>query len=131
MVILGEGVPVGRVSAATVHDDVVPTLFRLLGDRTEPRLYGDGQPMFDAREDRFVLVSMGWEPKFGAVSRDLKVTFNGMDAGLGGVTITDPDDNPLPDGTARFHAALPRILQLFQPHPASPVAHAAKPAPAR
>jgi uncharacterized protein len=129
MVITGDGVPVGRVRATTVHDDVVPTLFRLLGDRTDPRLYGDGQSMFEAREDRFVLVSMGWEPKFGAVGRDLKVTFHGMDAGFGGVQITDPQDRPLADGPARFHEALPRIVQLFQPHPLAPVAQALSPLP--
>ena len=129
MAILGDGVPVGTVDTATVHDDVVPTLFQLLGDHTDPRLYGDGQPMFGLPPERFVLVSMGWEPRFGAVSRDLKVTFNGMDAGFGGVDITDPHDGPLPDGPARFREALPRILQLFQPHPARPVASALKPAP--
>lgn len=115
MAIFGPGVPVGRRQAATVHDDVVPTLFGLLGDRTDPARYGDGRPMFGVPDDRFVLVSMGWEPKFGAVSRDLKVTFHGMDAGFGGVHVTDPDDQPLADGDARFKAALPRILQLFQP----------------
>jgi hypothetical protein len=118
MVILGDGVPVGRHRGATVHDDVVPTLFHLLGDRTRPALYGDGQVMFDAPDDRFVLVSMGWEPRYAAVSRDLKVAFHGMDAGLGGVSITDRHDRPLPDGDARFRVALPRIVQLFQAPPA-------------
>jgi membrane-anchored protein YejM (alkaline phosphatase superfamily) len=121
MVILGDGVPVGRHPGATVHDDVVPTLFHLLGDRTPPSLYGDGQDMFQAPDDRFVLVSMGWEPRYAAVSRTLKVAFNAMDAGLGGVSVTDPADQPLPDGQARFRSELPRIMQLFQ----SPTAKAA------
>ena len=119
MVILGDGVPVGRHRGATVHDDLVPTLFHLLGDRTPPARYGDGQVMFDAPEDRFVLVSMGWEPRYAAVSRDLKVAFHGMDAGLGGVSITDRHDQPLPDGPARFRMALPRMVQVFQPPSAS------------
>jgi hypothetical protein len=41
-----------------------------------------------------------------------------MDAGLGGVSITDRHDRPLPDGDARFRVALPRIVQLFQAPPA-------------
>jgi len=41
------------------------------------------------------------------------IHYHGMDAGLGGVTITDPFDRPLPDGEARFSAAAPRILRLF------------------
>jgi hypothetical protein len=115
MVILGDGVPVGHHAGATTHVDVVPTLLHLLGDRTPPARYGHGQVMFDAKDDRFVLVSIGWEPRYAVVSRDLKVSFNSMDAGLGGVSVTDADDKPLPDGDARFHAALPRVLQLFQP----------------
>lgn len=114
MVILGDGVPVGRRSTPTSHVDVVPTLLGLLGDRHPPEQYSDGMSMFDAPTGRYVLVNLGWEPRFAAVGPDLKVSFYGMDAGLGGVLVTDPDDRPLPDGEARFAGAVPRILQLFQ-----------------
>jgi len=113
MVVLGEGVPVGRRDAPTSHADVVPTLLGLLGDHHPPALYSDGLSMFEAPQDRFVLASLGWEPRFAAIGKDLKVAFYGMDAGLGGVTITDPFDRPLADGEARFSAAAPRILRLF------------------
>jgi hypothetical protein len=86
--------------------------------------------MFDAPQDRFVLASHGWEPRYAAIGKDLKVSFYGMDAGLGGITITDPFDRPLPDGEARFSAAAPRILRIFaqaaaQLGPTSPAARAA------
>ena len=122
MVVMGDGVPVGRRDAPTSHADVVPTLLGLLGDHHPPALYSDGLDMFTAPQDRFVLASLGWEPRYAAIGKDLKVSFYGMDAGLGGVTITDPFDRPLPDGEARFSAAAPRILRLF--------GHAAGPAPA-
>lgn len=133
MVVLGDGVPVGRRDAPTSHADVVPTLLSLLGDRHPPALYSDGVSMFDAPQDRFVLASLGWEPRYAAIGKDLKVSFYGMDAGLGGVTITDPFDRPLPDGDARFSAAAPRILKLFgrgaeAPAPGAPAG--AAPAPA-
>jgi membrane-anchored protein YejM (alkaline phosphatase superfamily) len=113
MVVMGDGVPVGRRWAPTSHADVVPTLMALLGDHHPPGSYAAGMSMFDAPDDRFVLTTVGWEPRFAAIGRDLKVTFSGMDAGFGGVTITDPFDQPLPDGEARFAAAAPRILKLF------------------
>jgi hypothetical protein len=113
MVVLGDGVPVGRRDAPTSHADVVPTLLRLLGDTHPPERYSDGVDMFTAPQDRFVLASLGWEPRYAAIGKDLKVSFYGMDAGLGGVTITDPFDRPLPDAEARFSAAAPRILRVF------------------
>jgi len=113
MVILGDGVPVGRYDAPTSHADVVPTLLRLLGDGHPPERYSDGMSMFEAPKDRFVLSSLGWEPRYAAIGHDLKVSFYGMDAGMGGVTITDPFDRPLPDAEARFSASAPRILRVF------------------
>ncbi len=113
MVVMGEGVPVGRRDEPTSHADVVPTLMALLGDKHPPESYSDGMSMFAAPADRFVLTTVGWEPKFAAIGKDLKVSFNGMDAGFGGITITDPLDQPLPDGEARFTADAPRILKLF------------------
>jgi hypothetical protein len=113
MVVMGDGVPVGRRDAPTSHADVVPTLLRLLGDDHPPQRYSDGLDMFNAPQDRFVLASLGWEPRYAAIGHDLKVSFYGMDAGMGGVTITDPFDRPLPDGEARFSAAAPRILRVF------------------
>jgi hypothetical protein len=113
MVVLGDGVPVGRRDVPTSHADVVPTLLGLLGDQHPPALYSDGMSMFDAPADRFVLSSLGWEPRYAAIGHDLKVSFYGMDAGMGGVTITDPFDRPLPDGEARFSSSAPRILRVF------------------
>jgi membrane-anchored protein YejM (alkaline phosphatase superfamily) len=113
MVVMGEGVPVGRNDAPTSHADVVPTLMALLGDTHPPESYAAGLSMFEARQDRFVLTTVGWEPKFAAIGKELKVSFNGMDGGLGGVTLTDPFDQPLPDAEAKFSAAAPRILKLF------------------
>jgi len=113
MVITGDGVPVGRRDAPTSHADLVPTLLGLLGDEHPPQRYSDGLSMFDAPQDRFVLASLGWEPRYAAIGHDLKVSFYGMDAGMGGVTITDPFDRPLPDGEARFSAAAPGILRVF------------------
>src|SRR5512138_671904 len=113
MVVTGDGVPVGRSEAPTSHADVVPTILRLLGDDHPPERYSDGVSMFDAPQDRFVLASLGWEPRYAAIGKDLKVSFYGMDAGMGGVTISDPFDRPLPDGEARFSALAPRILRVF------------------
>jgi membrane-anchored protein YejM (alkaline phosphatase superfamily) len=113
MVVMGEGVPVGRNDAPTSHADVVPTLMALLGDTHPPESYAAGISMFEAPQDRFVLTTVGWEPKFAAIGKELKVSFNGMDGGLGGVTLTDPFDRPLPDAEAKFSAAAPRILKLF------------------
>jgi hypothetical protein len=92
---------------------VVPTLLALLGDEHPPQRYSDGLDMFGAPHDRFVLSSLGWEPRFAAIGHDLKVSFYGMDAGMGGVSITDPFDRPLPDAEARFSTAAPRILRVF------------------
>jgi membrane-anchored protein YejM (alkaline phosphatase superfamily) len=128
MVVLGDGVPVGRRDAPTSHADVVPTLLALLGDRHPPDLYSDGMSMFDAPQDRFVLASLGWEPRHAAIGKDLKVSFYGMDAGLGGVTVTDPFDRPIPDAEAAFSSAAPRILKVFAPAAASPGARLATPA---
>ncbi len=113
MVVMGEGVPVGRNDAPTSHADVVPTLMALLGDTHPPESYAAGLSMFEASQDRFVLTTVGWEPKFAAIGKELKVSFHGMDGGLGGVTLTDPFDRPLPDAEAKFSAAAPRILKLF------------------
>jgi membrane-anchored protein YejM (alkaline phosphatase superfamily) len=121
---LGPDVPAGRFDAPTSHADVVPTLFSLLGDRHPPELYTDGMSMFEAPQDRFVLASLGWEPRHAAVGKDLKVSFYGMDAGLGGVTLTDPFDRPLEDAEAAFSSAAPRILRLFGRSAGAPAAGA-------
>jgi membrane-anchored protein YejM (alkaline phosphatase superfamily) len=108
---LGPGVPQGRFDAPTSHADVVPTLFALLGDRHPPSLYADGLSMFEAPRDRFVVSTVGWEPLYAAIGADLKVT---MYAGLGTARITDPDDAPLPDGSARMAASAGRILKALR-----------------
>jgi membrane-anchored protein YejM (alkaline phosphatase superfamily) len=107
----GPGVPNGRFDAPTSHADVVPTLLALLGDDHPPALYADGQSMFTAPPDRFVTSTVGWEPRYAVVGKDLKVT---MYAGLGTASITDPFDAPLPDGPARMAANAGRILKALR-----------------
>jgi membrane-anchored protein YejM (alkaline phosphatase superfamily) len=110
MVVVGDGVPAGVHDVPTGHVDVVPTLLDLLGDRHPPALYADGLSMFRAPEDRFVLTTIGWEPLYGVVGKDLKVT---MWAGLGDAHVTDPEDRPLPDGPARLSANAAKILKAL------------------
>lgn len=108
---LGPGVPKGRFEVPTSHADVVPTLFALLGDEHPSSLYADGQSMFHAPPDRFVIATVGWEPHYAAIGADLKVT---MYSGLGTAQITDPDDRPIENGTARMAAAAGRILKALR-----------------
>jgi membrane-anchored protein YejM (alkaline phosphatase superfamily) len=122
MVVLGEGVPRGRFAGVTSHIDLVPTLFALLGDTHPPQAYADGISMFDVPPSRFVLATVGWEPRYCAVGRDLKATFFGLDAGFGGVAVTDPEDRPLADGDARFAARAADILRAFSREPTPPAA---------
>ena len=98
----------------TSHIDVVPTLLSLLGDDHPPRSYSDGVSMFGVPADRFVLATVGWEPRYAVTGRDLKATFFAFDAGMGGVVVTDPFDRPLADGEARFSAEAARILRAFR-----------------
>ena len=114
MVVLGDSRPPSRRQEVTSHVDVVPTLLSLLGDDHPPQTYSDGMSMFTAPPDRFVLSTVGWEPRFAVIGRDLKATFFAYDAALGGVEVTDPSDRPLPDGASRFSAQAPRILRAFR-----------------
>ena len=104
-------VPQGVFDAPTSHSDVVPTLLALLGDDHPPSLYADGVSMFEAPHGRFVVSTVGWEPEYAAIGDDLKVT---MYAGLGTSRITDPDDQPLPDGPARMAASAGKILRALR-----------------
>jgi membrane-anchored protein YejM (alkaline phosphatase superfamily) len=108
---LGPGVPAGRFDAPTSHADVVPTLLALLGDEHPPSLYADGQSMFTAPPERFVTSTVGWEPRYAVIGKDLKVT---MYAGLGTADITDPFDQPLPDGPQRMARSAARILRALR-----------------
>ncbi len=114
---LGPGVPHGVFENPTSHADVVPTLLALLGDDHPPSLYADGTSMFAATPDRFVVSTVGWEPRYAAIGKDLKVT---MYAGLGTAEITDPDDRPLPDGPRRMAESAGRILKALRGEPAEP-----------
>jgi membrane-anchored protein YejM (alkaline phosphatase superfamily) len=114
MVLLGDSRPPSRRQEVTSHVDVVPTLLNLLGDDHPSQTYSDGMSMFSAPPDRFVLSTVGWEPRFAVIGRDLKATFFAYDAALGGVEVTDPSDRPLPDGASRFSAQAPRILRAFR-----------------
>jgi hypothetical protein len=134
-VIFGDGVPRGTREEVTSHMDVVPTIFSLLGATTPPQLHSDGVSVFDAPPDRFVLTTVGWQPEYAAISKDLKVT---VYAGMAGAAVTDPDDQPLPDGDARLAKNADRILRALRgeevqvgrggtPAPAAAVAERPKP----
>ncbi len=114
MVVVGEGVPALRHQGVTSHVDFVPTLFRLLGDRTPPERYADGADMFGAAPDRFVQTTVGWQPVHALVSRDLKVAFGGLQ----GTVITDFADQPLRDGGARAAARMGDLLRALGRPPA-------------
>jgi membrane-anchored protein YejM (alkaline phosphatase superfamily) len=111
LAILGDGIPRGTFDVVTSHVDLVPTLFSLLGDETPPRLHADGMSVFQAPEDRFVLATVGWEPRHAVIGKDLKVMVYG---GMAGASVTDPDDRPLPDGNARLVESAGRILQALR-----------------
>jgi membrane-anchored protein YejM (alkaline phosphatase superfamily) len=111
LVVFGDGVPRGTFEAPTSHVDVVPTLFTLLGDAHAERLYSDGVSAFDAPPGRFVLSTVGWEPRYAMTGKDLKVT---VYAGLAGAAVTDPDDQPLPDGNARLAEHAGAILRAMR-----------------
>jgi hypothetical protein len=77
--------------------------------------------VFDAPEDRFVFSTVGWEPRYAATGRGLKVT---VYAGLAGAAVTDEDDRPLPDGAARLAENAGRILRALRGEEGSPAATA-------
>jgi membrane-anchored protein YejM (alkaline phosphatase superfamily) len=108
---LGPGVPVGVFDDPTSHVDAVPTLLGLLGDTHPPSLHSDGQSMFTAGPDRFVTSTVGWEPRYAVIGKDLKVT---MYAGLGTAEITDPFDRPIPDGPARMARNAGKIMRALR-----------------
>jgi membrane-anchored protein YejM (alkaline phosphatase superfamily) len=110
-VVHGPGIPRGVFEAPTSHVDLVPTLFAALGDTHEPALHSDGMDAFRATPDRFVLATVGWEPRYAAIGTNLKV---GMYAGLGSMHVTDPDDQPLPDGSARLAEEAGAILRAMR-----------------
>jgi len=110
----GPGVPPGLREAPTSHADVVPTLFRLLGDAHAPSLYSDGMSVFDAPLDRFVVTTVGWEPRYAVLGLELKVEIYG---GIGTARVTDLDDRPLPDGSARLARNAGRILRALRGEP--------------
>jgi uncharacterized protein len=110
-VLHGPGISRGVYDAPTSHVDVVPTLLAALGDTHAPALHSDGIDAFHAAPERFVLATVGWEPRYAAIGKDLKV---GMYAGLGSMHVTDPDDRPLPDGSARLAEEAGAILRSMR-----------------
>lgn len=128
LVIVDEKMPAGIHPGVSGHVDLVPTLFSLLGDENPAHLYSDGQPIHLAPQDRYAMATVGWEPRFAIVGKDLKVRFYSMDAGLGSTRITDPFDKPLDDGEAQFAKGASKILRrlkggLGQPVPLEVTAH--------
>jgi membrane-anchored protein YejM (alkaline phosphatase superfamily) len=114
MIVLDPSRPPARRREVTSHVDVVPTLLSMMSDAHPPQSYSDGVSMFAAPVDRFVVATVGWEPRYAVIGPDLKATFFAFDATLGGVDVTDPFDRPLADGDARFVAAAGRILRAFR-----------------
>ncbi len=111
LVVLGDGIAPGVHDVPTSHVDLVPTIFDLLGDRHAPSLYADGVSLFHAPEDRFVLTTVGWEPHYAAIGKDLKVT---MYAGMATAEVTDPEDRPIADGQRRLAANAGRIMRALR-----------------
>jgi membrane-anchored protein YejM (alkaline phosphatase superfamily) len=111
LVIYGDGVPRGRFDAPTSHVDVVPTLLRILGDGHDPAAYSDGIVAFEATRDRWVLATVGWEPRYAAIGYDTKVTFSPLQ--FGQATVTDPFDRPVSDPKERFARVAPMILRML------------------
>ena len=108
--VTGDGVPRGSFDQVTSHADLVPTIFGLLGDGHPPELYSDGMNVFQAPSDRFVVSTVGWEPRYAVIGRDLKVA---MYAGLTS-EVTDPEDRPLPDGRARLAAHAAQVMRALR-----------------
>jgi hypothetical protein len=123
----GPGVQRGVFEAPTSHADVAPTLLTLLGDTTPPARWSDGMDMFRSPDDRFVVATVGWEPRHAVIGKDLKVR---MYAGLGAAQITDPDDRPLADGPARMARSAGKILKALRGEPPEEAPAAAVPAAA-
>lgn len=111
MLVFDEQLPTGQVEAVTGHIDLVPTLFDLLGDTHSPEQLGDGIPMSRPDPRRYLLTTIGWEPRYALIGRDLKVRFG---AGLPGTELSDLWDRPLPDARERFAAEAPRILRRLR-----------------
>ncbi|MCP3099947.1 sulfatase-like hydrolase/transferase [Myxococcus sp. K15C18031901] len=128
MLVFDERLPPGEVDAVTGHIDLVPTLFDLLGDPHPPEQLGDGVPMSHPDPRRYLLTTIGWEPRYALIGQQLKVRFG---AGLPGTELSDMWDRPLPDAQERFAAEAPRILRRLRGEPAGSDAPpaAAPPAP--
>jgi len=127
--VAGPGVPRGVHALPTGHADLAPTILALLGDRNPPERWSDGISMLDveAHPDRFVLSTVGWEPRHALVGRDLKVR---MLAGAGS-QITDLDDRPLEHGDLLAARRASEILRALRgPAGEAPPAAAGLTAPA-
>jgi len=113
LVVVGPGVAPGVSERVTSHIDLAPTLFALLGDTVPPATWCDGLDMFRAPAGRFVVSEPGWIPRYAVIGEDLKASFFGLASGLGDMTITDPDDRPVSDGSARLSRNAPAILRAI------------------
>lgn len=112
--VTGPGIPKGVFGNPTSHVDLVPTLFDLLGDDHAPSLYSDGMSLFRSPPDRFVVTTVGWEPQYAVIGKDLKVT---MYAGMATAQVTDPEDRPLENGQALLAANAGKILRALRGEP--------------
>jgi hypothetical protein len=110
MVISGPGIAPLVSARTTSHADLVPTILAQLGDTTDPRTWSDGVDMFRAPAGRFVISIPGWVPRYAVIGEEFKASFFGFATGLGDMTVTDLQDRPLPDGTARLARHAPEIL---------------------
>ncbi|ADO71011.1 Membrane sulphatase, HI0842-related protein [Stigmatella aurantiaca DW4/3-1] len=125
MVIIDGQLPPGRVDTLTGHIDVVPTLFSLLGDRHDPVLFGDGASMLTPDPTRYLLATVGWEPRYALIGQSLKVVFGPAQPGT---LITDPDDRPLLDASSRFADEVPRLLRRLRDSGSAPTSPSPSPA---
>ena len=66
--------------------------------------------MFRSPLDRFVVATVGWEPLYAVVGKDLKAR---MAAGVS-LSITDPDDQPLSDGSDALAANAARMMRALR-----------------
>jgi hypothetical protein len=115
-VLLDQGLESGRQTDPTGHLDVLPTIFARLGVSHSPEKYCAGTVMTNAPADRFILTTVGWEPKYALIGQDLKIRFYGQDIGFGGLQITDSWDRPLLDAEAKakFAGEFPNLMRSLK-----------------
>jgi uncharacterized protein len=75
---------------------------------------------------RYLLATVGWEPRYTLIGQSLKVVFGPAQPGT---LITTPDDRPLLDASSRFAAEVPRLLRRLRDGGSAPASPGASPTP--